>query len=58
MNLTEQKTDTQERQRKILLDTYNSEQDPYLFKNQLGNFECRLCLTSQFNNIATYIAHT
>ena len=33
MNLTEQKTDTQERQRKILLDTYNSEQDPYLFKN-------------------------
>ena len=33
------------------------EKDPYFFKNHLGFFECRLCLTVHQND-ASYLAHT
>ena len=39
------------------MNTFDESSDPYLFKNQLGSYECRLCLGGMFNNIGSYIAH-
>jgi len=49
--------DRRERLRKIALETINIEKDPYFFKNHVGSFECRLCLTVHQND-GSYLAHT
>ena len=49
--------DRRERLRKLALETINLDRDPYFFKNHVGSFECRLCLTVHQND-GSYLAHT
>uniref|UniRef100_L2FJI5 Splicing factor 3a subunit n=1 Tax=Colletotrichum fructicola (strain Nara gc5) TaxID=1213859 RepID=L2FJI5_COLFN len=37
--------------------TIDLDKDPYFFKNHVGSFECRLCLTVHQND-GSYLAHT
>ena len=46
-----------ERQRKLALETIDITKDPYIIRNHLGTFECKLCLTLH-NNEGNYLAHT
>jgi splicing factor 3A subunit 2 len=39
------------------LETIDLDKDPYFFKNHVGSFECRLCLTVHQND-GSYLAHT
>ena len=34
-----------ERLRKLALETIDITKDPYIMKNHLGSYECKLCLT-------------
>jgi splicing factor 3A subunit 2 len=49
--------DRRERLRKLALETIVLDKDPYFFKNHVGSFECRLCLTVHQND-GSYLAHT
>ncbi|TKX19979.1 pre-mRNA-splicing factor-like protein 5 [Elsinoe australis] len=49
--------DRRERLRKLALETIDLDKDPYIFKNHVGAFECRLCLTVHQND-GSYLAHT
>jgi len=49
--------DRRERLRKLALETIDLDKDPYFFKNHVGSFECRLCLTVHLND-GSYLAHT
>ncbi|KAL5711069.1 Splicing factor 3A subunit 2 [Ranunculus cassubicifolius] len=49
--------DRRERQRKLALETIDLAKDPYFFKNHVGKYECRLCLTDHPNE-GNYLAHT
>jgi len=49
--------DRRERLRKLALETIDLDKDPYIFKNHVGSFECRLCLTVHQND-GSYLAHT
>lgn len=46
-----------ERLRKLALETIDITKDPYIIKNNLGTFECKLCLTVHPNE-GNYLAHT
>jgi splicing factor 3A subunit 2 len=46
-----------ERLRKLALETIDITKDPYIMRNHLGTFECKLCLTLH-NNEGNYLAHT
>ncbi|RMZ85802.1 hypothetical protein DV737_g381, partial [Chaetothyriales sp. CBS 132003] len=48
---------SRERLRKLALETIDLDKDPYFFKNHVGSFECRLCLTVHQND-GSYLAHT
>jgi splicing factor 3A subunit 2 len=39
------------------MENIDLEKDPYFFKNHVGSFECRLCLTVHQND-GSYLAHT
>ena len=58
MSGMESHTDLKERQWQLRLEAMDLKDDPYFFKNELGTFECWLCLGGQFNNIGSYISHT
>ncbi|KAF1989491.1 putative splicing factor 3a subunit 2 [Aulographum hederae CBS 113979] len=49
--------DRRERLRKLALETIDLDKDPYFFKNHVGSFECKLCLTVHQND-GSYLAHT
>ncbi|KAJ6171098.1 Splicing factor 3A subunit 2 [Penicillium chermesinum] len=49
--------DRRERLRKLALESIDLDKDPYFFKNHVGSFECRLCLTVHQND-GSYLAHT
>lgn len=49
--------DRRERLRRLALETIDLDKDPYFFKNHVGAFECRLCLTVHQND-GSYLAHT
>lgn len=49
--------DRRERLRKIAMENIDLEKDPYFFRNHVGAFECRLCLTVHQND-GSYLAHT
>ena len=53
-----QQRDRQRRERlqDLLSDIIDAKEDPYLFKNHLGKYECKLC-GSRFNNEAIYLIH-
>jgi len=46
-----------ERLRKLALETIDLSKDPYLIRTNVGNFECKLCLTIHPNE-GNYMAHT
>ena len=46
-----------ERLRKLALETIDISKDPYIMRNNLGTYECKLCLTLH-NNEGNYLAHT
>jgi len=49
--------DRRERLRRLALETIDLSKDPYLMRNHLGTYECRLCLTIHSNE-GNYLAHT
>jgi splicing factor 3A subunit 2 len=49
--------DRRERLRKLALETVDLARDPYLMRNHVGQYECRLCLTLHPNE-GNYLAHT
>eukprot|EP00559_Dactyliosolen_fragilissimus_P005735 CAMPEP_0184855282 /NCGR_PEP_ID=MMETSP0580-20130426/576_1 /TAXON_ID=1118495 /ORGANISM="Dactyliosolen fragilissimus" /LENGTH=565 /DNA_ID=CAMNT_0027349757 /DNA_START=342 /DNA_END=2039 /DNA_ORIENTATION=- len=46
-----------ERLRQLALETIDLAKDPYLMRNHLGTYECKLCLTLHTNE-GNYLAHT
>lgn len=46
-----------ERLRQLALETVDLAKDPYLMRNHLGTYECKLCLTLHPNE-GNYLAHT
>lgn len=48
--------DRRERLRQLAVDM-DITKDPYIMKNHLGSYECKLCLTLH-NNEGNYLAHT
>ncbi len=57
MSAQEMALDRRERLRQLALETIDLKNDPYLMKNHLGTFECKLCLTIHTNE-GSYLAHT
>ena len=57
MTAQELQIDRRERLRRLALETIDLKNDPYLMKNHLGTFECKLCLTIHTNE-GSYLAHT
>lgn len=49
--------DRRERLRRLAMETIDLDKDPYFFKNHVGSYECRLCLTVHQND-GSYLAHT
>ncbi|KAI9164428.1 CWF complex protein sap62 [Blastocladiella emersonii ATCC 22665] len=54
---SESNVDRRERLRKLALETIDISKDPYILKNHLGSYECKLCLTLHTNE-GSYLAHT
>jgi len=46
-----------ERLRQLALETADVTNDPYIMRNHLGSYECKLCLTLHSNE-GSYLAHT
>jgi splicing factor 3A subunit 2 len=53
----QQEIDRRERLRQIALDTMDLAKDPYIIRNHLGSYECKLCLTLHKDE-GNYMAHT
>lgn len=49
--------DRKERLRELALEHVDLSKDPYLMRNHLGTYECKLCLTLHTNE-GNYLAHT
>jgi splicing factor 3A subunit 2 len=49
--------DRKERLRELALESVDLAKDPYLMRNHLGTYECKLCLTLHTNE-GNYLAHT
>ena len=49
--------DRRERLRRLAMETIDLNKDPYFFRNNIGSYECRLCLTIHINE-ANYLVHT
>ena len=49
--------DRRERLRALALETIDLNKDPYFMKNNIGKYECKLCLTLHTNE-GSYLAHT
>ncbi|RUP51055.1 hypothetical protein BC936DRAFT_150070 [Jimgerdemannia flammicorona] len=54
---SESNVDRRERLRKLAMETMDIANDPYIMKNHLGSYECKLCLTLHTNE-GSYLAHT
>ncbi|XP_063899897.1 splicing factor 3A subunit 2-like isoform X2 [Zophobas morio] len=53
----EANVDRRERLRKLAMETIDLTKDPYFFRNHIGSYECKLCLTLH-NNEGSYFVHT
>lgn len=49
--------DRKERLRKLAMETFDLAKDPYLLRNHVGSFECKLCLTLHKTE-ENYLSHT
>ena len=56
-SVTQAALERKERLRKLALETIDITKDPYIIKNHLGTYECKLCLTVHPNE-GNYLAHT
>ena len=54
---TETAADKRERLRRLATETIDLSKDPYLYKNHIGLFECKLCSTLHTND-GSYLSHT
>ena len=52
-----QERERKERLKQLALESIDLAKDPYLMRNHLGTYECKLCLTLHTNE-ANYLAHT
>lgn len=57
MSTSRANVERRERLRKLALETVDLAKDPYILKNHLGSYECKLCLTLHPNE-GSYLAHT
>jgi splicing factor 3A subunit 2 len=57
MSESQQAVARRERLRKLAMETMDLSKDPYIMRNNLGTFECKLCLTIHPNE-GHYLAHT
>lgn len=57
LSASESNAERRERLRKLAMETIDLSKDPYLMKNHLGSYECRLCLTLHVNE-GSYLVHT
>eukprot|EP00297_Palpitomonas_bilix_P014185 CAMPEP_0113899284 /NCGR_PEP_ID=MMETSP0780_2-20120614/19921_1 /TAXON_ID=652834 /ORGANISM="Palpitomonas bilix" /LENGTH=236 /DNA_ID=CAMNT_0000891385 /DNA_START=227 /DNA_END=933 /DNA_ORIENTATION=+ /assembly_acc=CAM_ASM_000599 len=57
MSKEQSNLDRKERLKRLALETIDITKDPYFMKNNVGQCECKLCLTVH-NNEANYLAHT
>mmetsp|Transcript_4722 Transcript_4722/g.4618 ORF Transcript_4722/g.4618 Transcript_4722/m.4618 type:complete len:130 (+) Transcript_4722:44-433(+) len=57
MTAQEAAMDRRERLRRLAMETVDLSKDPYLLRNHLGTYECKLCLTLHTNE-GSYLAHT
>ena len=57
MNASDLAISRRERQRRLAVETADTKSDPFFFQNNLGTFECRLCMTLH-NSVSSYLAHT
>lgn len=53
---SQQNLDKKSRLRKLAMETIDLANDPYLMRNHLGSYECRLCLKLHYNE-GSYLAH-
>ncbi|CDR39891.1 CYFA0S04e00254g1_1 [Cyberlindnera fabianii] len=53
----QQNVHRKQRVSKLLHSQFDLDSDPYVFKNHLGQLECRLCLTTHLSS-ESYITHT
>lgn len=51
------KLERKERLKQLALESIDLSKDPYIMKNNVGLFECKLCLTLH-NNESSYLCHT
>jgi splicing factor 3A subunit 2 len=49
--------DRQARQHRLGLEAFDIDKDPYVVRNNLGQFVCKLCVTVH-RTLPSYIAHT
>ena len=54
---SDMKIQQKERLKRLHIETADVSNDPYIMRNHLGTFECRLCLTLHTNE-SSYLAHT
>ena len=57
MSTVEEKMTKKYRQKRLVYESIDLTKDPYFFKNHVGTFECRLCLTLHMNE-SSYILHS
>lgn len=57
LSQAERNVDRRERMRLLALELSDLNKDPYLLRNNIGTYECRLCLTIH-NTEGDYLAHT
>ena len=57
MSRTDENLQRKSRQKRLILESMDLTKDPYFFKNHIGTFECRLCLTLHTTE-GSYLAHT
>lgn len=53
----QQERERKERLKQLALESIDLAKDPYLMRNHLGSYECKLCLTLHTNE-ANYLSHT
>ena len=56
-NASDMNLQRKERLRALQVETADVSNDPYIMRNHLGSYECRLCLTIHTTE-SSYLAHT
>lgn len=57
LSYAERNVDRRERMRLLAMEVSDITKDPYIMRNSIGCYECKLCLTTH-NNEGNYLAHT